>query len=152
MQMDLKAFHEILSLCKHPLITRLIHLKGDMHCKFFELKEKLTSIWKLQHQKLIYLEKGYYQVLLYTKEDKFRIWAIGSFSLKPGVLHYKHGILILIWSLKSGLTLKFEFAFMDKIKFISIVKLSQTCQEVLVSYLVLVKQLLQENLATMSVF
>lgn len=55
----------------------MILSKGDQPSKMSELKAKFSIIWNVQNCKLISIGQRFYHVLLYSDEDKKRIWAIG---------------------------------------------------------------------------
>ncbi|KAK2658156.1 hypothetical protein Ddye_004689 [Dipteronia dyeriana] len=82
-----KAYEERLILCSYSLIGRVILSKGEEPWKVLALKEKLQSFWKLNYQwHLISLGRGFFQILLNSKEDKAKVWGIRPLHLKPGTL------------------------------------------------------------------
>ena len=81
-----KIYKQRLNLCQHSLIARVILTKGDQPWSFLKLKEKLSSISKISNWKFISLGKGFYQVLLSSKQDKDLVWGQGPINLNPGLL------------------------------------------------------------------
>ncbi|KAK3204286.1 hypothetical protein Dsin_018332 [Dipteronia sinensis] len=69
-----KCYDERLKLCGYSLIGRVVLSKGEEPWKILALKEKLQSIWKLKSQwRLIFLGRGFFQILLNFEEDKTQV-------------------------------------------------------------------------------
>lgn len=66
------AFRERMNLCKFSLIVHVFLNKGDKH---WALVLKLQVVWKLQNLQLILIGRGYFQVLLFSDEEKGHVWA-----------------------------------------------------------------------------
>ena len=68
--------------------------KGDKLISSSNLHEKLLVLWKPTGKwKIISLGKGFFYFQFYSMEDLKKIWATGSWNLKPGIL------CIFKWSL-----------------------------------------------------
>ena len=89
------AFQERLDLCKFSLIGRLILSKGNKPWPLVELRTKLASLWKISRWRLISLGKGYFQILLCSKDEKAKVWSMGSMNLSLGFSICFLGIWIL---------------------------------------------------------
>jgi hypothetical protein len=72
---------------KKHLHGRLLLEKGDAPVTARELYKKLSSLWReIGAWKQISLKKGFCEFQFPSIEDMRKIWAIGTFNLKPGVL------------------------------------------------------------------
>jgi len=73
--------------CKHNLRGRLYLSKGDKPISASNLHEKLLVLWKPNgNWKIIPLGKGFFDFEFSSIEDLKKIWAAGSWNLKPGIL------------------------------------------------------------------
>ncbi|XP_019450653.1 PREDICTED: uncharacterized protein LOC109352923 [Lupinus angustifolius] len=76
-----------LARCQSHLHGRVILSKGDSPIKFLDLKTKLTSMWSMIGKwDMISLGRGFYDFSFSSIEDMRSVCAVGSWSLKPGVL------------------------------------------------------------------
>lgn len=73
--------------CQHNLRGRLFLSKGDKPISASNLHEKLLALWKpTGNWKIIPLGKGFFDFEFSSMEDLKKIWAAGSWNLKPGIL------------------------------------------------------------------
>ncbi|KAF3433647.1 hypothetical protein FNV43_RR24750 [Rhamnella rubrinervis] len=83
------AYQERVALCQFSLIAHIVLLKGEKPWKLDDMYTKLQSIWKLDKWQLNSLVRGYFQVLLFSVEDKQKVWSHGSLNLKPGIIRFQ---------------------------------------------------------------
>lgn len=73
--------------CKNNLQGRILLEKGSKPMKFTNLRAKLIYLWKpLNHWSMIPLGKSYYEFCFASHEDLRKVWSVGSWHLKPGLL------------------------------------------------------------------
>lgn len=73
---------------KNHLHGCLILLKGDIPTKVADLRSKLLSLWKsIGSWSMVSLGKGFYEFSFSSPPDLRNVLSIGSWSLKPGILH-----------------------------------------------------------------
>ncbi|XP_045791366.1 uncharacterized protein LOC123886072 [Trifolium pratense] len=76
-----------LDRCKNNLHGRLIMAKGDKPLRLHEIREKLTKAWApVNKWQITPLGKGFYEFYFQNCEDLNRVWSIGTWNLKPGLL------------------------------------------------------------------
>lgn len=76
-----------LDSCKMNLHGRLILSKGDKPIKFNDLRDKLSQLWKpIGQWRMTSLGKGYFEFSFSSTDDLRSVWAVGTWSLKPGLL------------------------------------------------------------------
>lgn len=60
---------------------------GDKPLTFQNLTMKLPKIWKEFGQwHLIYLGQGFFEFQYAAKDEKMKVWSIGTYNLTPGFL------------------------------------------------------------------
>jgi hypothetical protein len=82
-----ESYQAGLERCKNNLHGRLIMAKGDKPLRLNELREKLIQAWApVEQWQITPLGKGFYEFYFQSREDLNRIWSIGTWNLKPGLL------------------------------------------------------------------
>lgn len=75
--------------CKHNLQAIIIWPKGATPLSLFDLRKKLSSLWKnFSKWGVIYIGKGYYEFVFTCLEDVKRVRSIPSWNLNPGFLKH----------------------------------------------------------------
>jgi hypothetical protein len=80
---------EEMEACKHSLHARIIYPKGATPLTVYDLKGKLSAIWKeIGIWGISTLGMGYYEFTFSSLEDMRRVRSIGSWNLNPGFIKF----------------------------------------------------------------
>ena len=76
-----------MNFCKTNLQGRLVLSKGEKAYSTKEIESKLQKHWKTAGSwRMMSLGRGYYEFFFASEMDKCNVWAVGTVTLKPGVL------------------------------------------------------------------
>ena len=91
MRIDEDIYKLRIALYQASLIGRVTQNKGDSPWKLVDLKVRLQELWKPSDAwRFISLRRGYYNTYFSNPSDRNRIWEVGSWSLKPGLIRLHH--------------------------------------------------------------